>query len=153
MEIHFSTITPNNWRIFNSLKVKEEQEKFVASNLKILARAFAFRDYNSHVHAIYNGDIPIGLLMQREYEEDNKIFCVLDQFMIAEQYQGKGFGKIAIQLWLSMLKNEDKYDSIILCYKENDEPARNLYLDMGFYHTGEVDEDEIIMRYDLKYKV
>lgn len=153
MEIDFNAITPDNWRIFNSLKVKEEQEKFVASNLKILARAFAFRDYNSRVHAIYNGDLPIGLLMQREYEEDNKILCVLDQFMIAEQYQGKGFGKIAMQLWLSMLKNEDKYDSIILCYKENDEPARNLYLDMGFYHTGEVDEDEIIMKYDLKYKI
>lgn len=153
MEIHFNAITPDNWRIYNALKVKDEQEKFVSSNLKILARAFAFREYNSHVHAIYNGELPIGLLMQREYEEDNKIFCVLDQFMIAEQYQGKGFGKIAIQLWLSMLKNEDKYDSIILCYKENDEPARNLYLDMGFYHTGEVDEDEIIMRYDLKYKV
>ncbi|MGH4122620.1 MAG: hypothetical protein ACREV6_06790 [Clostridium sp.] len=46
-----------------------------------------------------------------------------------------------------MIKNEEKYDSIILCYIEGDEVARNLYLDMGFNHTGEVDEDEIVMNY------
>ncbi|WP_055668694.1 GNAT family N-acetyltransferase [Desnuesiella massiliensis] len=150
MKVHFSIITPDNWLIFNVLKVREDQGSFVASNLTILARAFAFRDYNSQVFAIYYGDLPIGLLMQRDYKENNKGFCVLDQFMIAEQYQGKGFGKTAMKLWLSMIKAEEKYDSIILCYKDGDEIARNLYLGMGFHHTGEVDEDEIIMEYNLK---
>lgn len=36
MDIHFSAITPDNWRIFNALKVKKEQEKFVTSNVTIL---------------------------------------------------------------------------------------------------------------------
>lgn len=152
MKVHFSIITPDNWRIFNALKVREDQESFVASNLTILARAFAFRDYNSRVYAVHYGDLPIGLLMQRDYKEDDKVFCVLDQFMIAEQYQGKGFGKTAMKLWLSMIKAEEKYDSIILCYKDGDEIARNLYLHMGFYHTGEADEDEIVMEYDLMDK-
>ena len=88
--------------------------------------------------------------MQRDYKEENKIFCVLDQFMIAEQYQGNGFGKAAVNLWLSMIKDENKYAAVILCYKEKDTIARNLYLEIGFYHTGEIDEDEIIMKYDLK---
>ena len=152
MTVHLSGITPDNWRIFNSLKVKRGQEKFVASNLTILARAFAFREYNSCVHTIFYGELPIGMLMQRDYKDGGNLVCVLDQFMIAEQYQGKGFGKNAMQLWLSMIKNEEKYDSITLCYKDSDETARNLYLDMGFYHTGEVDEDEIIMEYNLKDK-
>jgi diamine N-acetyltransferase len=151
MTIHFSNITPDNWRTFKSLKVKDEQEKFVASNVAILARAFAFREYNSRVCAIYNGDLPIGMLMQHDSDHDSLV-CVLDQFMIAEEYQGKGYGKSAMQLWFSMIKNEDTYDSIILCYIECDEVARNLYLGMGFHHTGEVDEDEIIMEYDLKNK-
>lgn len=149
MKIHFSIITPDNWRVFNTLKVKEEQKKYVASNLAILARAFAYRDYNSYVYAIYNEDLPIGMLMQRDYENNNKIFCVLDQFMIADKYQGKGFGKTAMQLWLSMVKREEKYDSIILCYVEGDEIARDLYIDLGFKHTGEVEEDEISMEYKL----
>lgn len=150
MGVYFSTITPKNWRVFNALKVKDEQKNYVASNVTILARAFAYRDYNSRVHAIYNMDEPIGILMQHDYKRNDKLSCLLDQFMIGEQYQGKGYGKSAMQLWLSMIKNEEKYDSIILCYKENDEIARNLYLSMGFYHTGEVDEDEIIMEYCLK---
>lgn len=149
MNIRFENITPDNWRIFNRLKVKKEQEKFVASNVTILARAFAFRDYDSRVYAIYNGDTPIGLLMQREYEE-NKLFCYLDQFMIDKEYQRKGYGKAAMKLWVSMIEKEGKYDSIILCYIEGDEAARNLYLGMGFYHTGEADGNEVIMEYKLK---
>jgi diamine N-acetyltransferase len=150
MSVYFGTINPENWRIFNALKVKEEQKNFVASNVAILARAFAYRDDNSHIHAIYNGDEPIGILMQNDYMENDKLSCVLTEFMIAEQYQGKGYGKSALQLWLSMIKNENKYDSIILCYKEGDEIAYNLYRNMGFCHTGVVDEDEIIMEYNLK---
>lgn len=150
MSVYFSTITPENWRVFNALKVKDEQKNFVASNVATLARAFAYRDYNSCVHAIYNGDEPIGILMQYDYKENDKLSCVLNEFMIAEQYQGKGYGRTALQLWLSMIKNEKKYDSIILCYKEGDEIACNLYLNMGFCHTGEVDEDEIIMEFNLK---
>lgn len=150
MDIHFDIITPDNWRTFNKLKVKEEQKEFVASNLTILARAYAYRDSNSQVYAIYNEDIPIGLLMQREYEEDNKLFWVLDQFMITEKYQRMGYGKAAINLWIDLIKRKNRYTSIVLCYIEGDEAAKNLYLSMGFYHTGEVDEDEIIMKYTLE---
>ncbi|MEG0309121.1 MAG: GNAT family N-acetyltransferase [Clostridium sp.] len=149
MTIHFRNINPDNWRTFNALKVKEEQGKFVASNVRILARAFAFRDYNSCVYAIYNRDLPIGMLMQHDLDSDGRV-CVLDQFMIAEQYQGNGYGKAAMEVWLSMIKNEKTYDFINLCYIEEDEVAENLYLAMGFYHTGEVDEDEIGMEYNLK---
>lgn len=151
MTIHFGNITPDNWRAFNALKVKKEQKKFVASNVTILARAFAFRDYNSRVYAIYNGDLPIGMLMQYDLNDDGLV-CVLNEFMIAEQYQGKGYGKSAMQLWLSMIESEKTYDSIILCYIEGDEIARNLYLSMGVQHTGEIDKDEIIMKYIVKDK-
>lgn len=143
MTIHFSNITPDNWRTFKSLEVKEEQKEFVASNVTILARAFAFRDYNSRVYGIYKDELPIGMLMQQDLADDRRV-CVLDQLMIAKQYQGRGYGKYAMKLWLSMIKSEDKYDSIILCYIKGDEVARNLYLSMGFHYNGEVDEYEIV---------
>lgn len=71
-KVRFDIITPDNWRVFNALKVKKEQAGFVTSNLTILARAFAFRNYNSLVYTIYNENLPIGLLMQRDYKEDDK---------------------------------------------------------------------------------
>ncbi|QTD42604.1 hypothetical protein [Sporosarcina sp. Te-1] len=63
MTVHFREITPENWRSLNSLKVKEEQTKYVASNVTIMARAYAFCHNKSPVYAIYHGELPIGLLM------------------------------------------------------------------------------------------
>lgn len=40
MGVYFGTITPENWHIFNELKVKDERKNYVASNVVILARAF-----------------------------------------------------------------------------------------------------------------
>nr|WP_253698913.1 hypothetical protein [Treponema denticola] len=45
--IEFKEITPDNWRIINSLSVKKEQKNFAASNVTILARAFVYRKENA----------------------------------------------------------------------------------------------------------
>lgn len=63
MKLEFREETPENWRKINSLEVKEDQKKFVASNVTILARAFAFRNDNSKVYVVYSNDNPIGLIM------------------------------------------------------------------------------------------
>ncbi len=149
MNIQYKPITSDNWRIFTQLKVKDEQKAYVAPNTTILAKAYAYRENNSLVYAIYDEDLPIGLLMQRDYMKDHNLICILDQFMISEQYQGLGYGKEALQLWISMVKAERKYVSIMLCYIDKDEIARNLYLRAGFLHTGENDEDEIGMEFKL----
>lgn len=149
MNINLDVITPENWRSFNMLRVKDEQQNFVPSNSTILARAFAYREYNSKVYAIYNDNKPIGILMQYDYKKDDKILCILNEFMIAEQYQGKGYGEAVLKLWISKIKKENKYDSILLSYILGNEAAGNLYLKLGFHYTGETDEDEIIMEYDL----
>lgn len=149
MNIHFGEITPQNWRVFNRLKVKKDQEKFVASNVVILARAFAYKECDSQVHAIFCDDIPVGMLMEYGYEKEGKMVCVLSQLMIGEEYQRKGYGKKAMEIWISMKKQQGKYHCISLCYIENSHAAKNLYLNLGFEHTGEVDEDEIIMEYSL----
>lgn len=150
MQVRFENINQDNWRIFNALKVSTDQEKYIAPNVSILARAYAYRNDSSKVYAIYNETQPIGLLMQRDYNEDGRLVCILDQFMIAEQYQGKGSGKLAMQHWLAMIETEEKYAAILLCYIEGDEIARKLYQELGFIHTGERDEEEIIMRYELR---
>ena len=149
MNLHFELITPENWRIVNALRVKKGQEQWVASNVAILARAYAYRNHNSIVYAIYDCETPIGLLMQRDYIQNAITYCVLDQFMIAVPYQGKGYGKKVMQKWFSLITEDKKYDAIMLCYKEDDMIACNLYQSLGFKHIGEVDEDEIMMEYRL----
>lgn len=149
MELQLKTITPDNWRIINSLEVKKEQAQWVASNILILARAYVYREYNSIVYAIYDSDRPVGCLLQRDHHENGKLHCILDQFMIAKQHQGQGYGKATMNQWISLMKASKKYNSIQLCYKEDDIIAYNLYQSIGFRHTGETDEDEITMELDL----
>ena len=150
MEINLIDLTPDNWREVNSLKVKPEQQKYVAENVGILARAFAYRSDNSKVHVVSTGDIPIGLIMQRDILLENKLICILDQFMIDGRYQGKGFGKKAMEVWLSMIKSDESYDSIDLCFVQGDIIAEKMYESLGFIRIFEDDdEDELVMSYKL----
>ena len=41
---------------------------------------------------------------------------------------------------------------VVLCYIEGNEAAKQLYLKLGFYHTGEAEEDEIVMGKRLRQK-
>lgn len=149
-KIHLEEITPDNWRKINALEVKEEQKHFVASNVAILARAFAYRKDNSKVFAIYNNINPIGLIMQRDLKDENNLICILDQFMIDKNFQGQRYGKASMELWLSMIKKENRYNAIGLCYIENDNIAEKLYKNLGFIRIPEEDdEDELVMRYEL----
>lgn len=150
MKINLVDLTPDNWRKVNSLKVKPEQQKYVAVNVAILAKAFAYRLDNSQVHVICTGDKPIGLIMQRDYNFENKLICILDQVMIDGCYQAKGFGKKAMELWLSMIKLDNKYDSIMLCFVEGDIVAEKMYENLGFIRSPEDDDgDELVMIYKI----
>lgn len=146
--IEFKEVTPDNWRIINSLSIKEEQKNFAASNVTILARAFVYRKENAKVFAVYHSNKPIGLIMQRDWIDGETIVCIMDQFMIDKKSQGKGLGKAALQKWLSMIETEKRYPCIQLCYVKGDIAAKHLYENFGFYEIGK-DEDEIIMQKDL----
>ena len=138
--IFLCEINEENFRDTFKLKVSEEQKHFVAPAEFMLSRAYVYRE-TAEPLVIYNDNEMIGYLLIREYEDN---YCI-DQFMIDKRYQGKGYGKKAMKLVLEKLRKERKYEKISLCYCEGDDAARNLYEGLGFNHTGEADEDEIIM--------
>ena len=70
--------------------------------------------------------------------------------MIDKNFQGQRYGKASMELWLSMIKKENRYNAIGLCYIENDNIAEKLYKNLGFIRIPEEDdEDELVMRYEL----
>lgn len=150
INIELREITPDNWRKVNSLEVKRVQKTFVADNVAILARAFAYRKDNSKVFVVYFEDTEIGLIMQRDFRIGDKKICILDQFMIDEHYQGLGYGKIAMGIWICNIKREKLYDSIEFCYKEENIMAKQMYEKLGFVRSPQKDdEDELVMEYFL----
>ncbi|GAA0774662.1 GNAT family N-acetyltransferase [Clostridium subterminale] len=145
--IYLEEVTEKNWREVKSLEVEKEQQQYVCSNVGILAKAYAFSSQRSQAKAIYNDSEIVGLLMYRECDEVQAF--VFDQMMIDCRFQRKGYGEEAVSKAIKLMRNNGKYNRIVLCYCDGDIIAKNLYTKLGFYHTGEVDEDEIIMALDL----
>ena len=143
--IHLEEITPDNWR--EELKVSKEQERYVSDAMKILARAYAFRNQRSYACIIYGEGEPIGMALY--YDCDELQAYDFSQLFIDERYQGRGFGKEAAKLILDRMKRDGKYSEVVLCYIEGNKAAKEMYEKLGFYHTGEADEDEIVMRKKL----
>ena len=143
--IHLEDVTPDNWR--EELKVSKEQERYVSDAMKILARAYAFRNQRSYASIIYEEGERIGMALY--YDCDELQAYDFSQLFIDERYQGRGFGKEAAKLILDRMKRDGKYSDVVLCYIEGNKSAKEMYEKLGFYHTGEADEDEIVMRKKL----
>ena len=138
-------IDGGNWRV--RLSVREDQKHFVSDPMRLLARAYAYRDQNSVAQHIALDGEPIGMLM---YHDGFGGGCyVLSQFFIDQRWQGLGYGYAAMQLVLDAFRRDGRYKQVDLCYCEGDTAAMRLYEKCGFVHTGEVDEGEVIMRLGL----
>jgi len=139
--ISLEQIGPENWRV--DLKVRDDQKDYVSPPNRLLARAWAYRDYNSKAFIITAEGEPVGMALY--YDSPRLDAYDLSQLFIDERYQGKGYGKQATLLLLKEMEQEHRFDRIVLCYIEGNEIAEKMYLELGFVHTGERDLDEIIM--------
>lgn len=144
--IRLEAITPENWRL--GLHVREDQRSFVSDGAGILARAYAYRESRSRAFVIYNDEVPVGMAMYYDVDEEREYN--FSQFFIDQRYQRKGFGYEAAALILQRMKDDGKYDKVVLCYIDGDDAARKLYERLGFHHTGEAYEDEIMMEKALR---
>lgn len=134
------SVTEDNWMDVASLSVKEEQKKYVAPAIGILARGYVYRDCNAKIYAFENDGVIVGTALVREFT-DEPLGYDLQQFMIDEKYQGKGYGSRALELILDELRKEGRYDHVELCVKKADAEAIRLYGKHGFADSGYVDED------------
>ena len=138
--IRLISVTEDNWMDVASLSVKEEQKKYVAPAIGILARGYVYRDCNAKIYAFENDGVIVGTALVREFT-DEPLGYDLQQFMIDEKYQGKGYGSRALELILDELRKEGRYDHVELCVKKADAEAIRLYGKHGFADSGYVDED------------
>jgi diamine N-acetyltransferase len=163
--ITLEKITYKNYiKVIWGLKVSKHQKNFVASNNNSLAEAYV---------AITNGGValpfaicknkkPIGFLMigyglseDDDLEKEDPLFvemarksyCVW-RFMIDKRYQGKGYGRKAMELALDYIRTFPcgKADTCWLSYEPENEVAKKLYASFGFieqpqFYKGEEGEE------------
>lgn len=142
--IRLEDIDAGNWRI--PLGVLKEQEQYVASTTIILARAYAYRNARSQALLIYEDETPVGMVLY--HDEDSLDAYIFSEILIDERFQGKGYGSAATKLVLDRMKEDGRYQKVVLCYIEGNDAAKNLYEQFGFVETDR-DDDEIIMELSL----
>lgn len=143
--IRFEEIDSGNWR--EDLQVAPEQKEYVADTTTILARAYGYRNEGSRAYLICDDDEYVGMILYYECEDLNAF--IFSELLIDARYQRRGYGREASLMALEEMRKNGKYDQVYLCYIDGNEAARNMYLSLGFEHTGEDDDDEIVMRKKL----
>lgn len=141
-------ITKDNWIKAISLKVREDQMNFVASNAVSLAQ-LNFLD-NFYAKGIYLEDEMIGFTLDG-IDEDEQQYWIY-RMMIDKKFQGKGYGKKAIQLIIDDIRamREDHHKTISLSYEPGNEVAKYIYSKMGFKEVdGLIIEGEQVARFML----
>lgn len=138
--VRLTQVTEENWLKVASLSVKEHQKEYLAPAIGILARGYVYRDCNARVFVIEHDGIIVGTALVREFT-DEPLGYDLQQFMIDQHYQGRGYGSAALTLILEELRIEGHYDHVEVCVKKKDAEAIHLYEKLGFTDSGYVDED------------
>lgn len=103
--LDFIPVSPDNWRI--SLSVSPDQAKFVADKVTTLARAFAYRMFDSQAYLIYQQDCTVGLILYHDFPERRAY--LISEFFIDANYQRQGLGRQAMTQLLEKFRSERKF--------------------------------------------
>ena len=129
----------NVWELLK-LRVSDDQRSYVASNDTSIIEAYTAITGNARVFVIEADEVIVGVALVREFT-DEPLGYDLQQFMIDQRYQGKGYGSIALGLILDELRKEGHFDHVEVCVKKDDAAAIHLYEKHGFVDSGFVDEN------------
>lgn len=161
--MEFKSITNDNlWEVVN-LKVKANQEEYIATNTISLLEAYATQNEGEQVKtfAIYEKGTLVGFFMINfnvfNWKSAPKVarnnYC-LWRFMIDQRYQGKGLGKKALNEIIKYVKTMPlgKGNKLYLSYIPENDCAGELFKEVGFVPNGENNGEEIVIVLDLGEK-
>ena len=112
-------VNEQNWLDISRLSVREDQRGYLDNALGIIARGYVYRACRARVIGIADDETIIGVALVKDLDEEPACYD-LQQFMIGRRYQGKGYGKQALELLLKMIFEElDGKEFLYSCFEEN----------------------------------
>lgn len=139
-------VTKDNLGEILRLKVKPEQEKFVANNAISIAQAHF--EPKAWFRAVYADETAVGFVMLYDDPETSDYF--LWRFMIDSRYQGMHFGERAMKLLIEYVRSLPDATELMVSYVPEDGSPEPFYSRLGFIHTGEIHDDEKVMKLILQ---
>jgi diamine N-acetyltransferase len=150
-------VTKDNWRELIKLKVREDQTRFVASNLHSIAEAqFGYDDpedghWDMYPFGIYgDSGTPVGFMMYGYNFGAPKMQAFIIRLMVDDKYQGQGYGRFGMKWMLDCFQSNDQIRTVAISYEPDNEVGRKLYASLGFVETGEMVEEEVLAILQLR---
>jgi diamine N-acetyltransferase len=131
-------LTSRNWEDAAQLTVRDDQKRFVAANVWSIAES----KFHSALEpmAIYDGGTMVGFLMYGLDPQDKQHW--LYRLMIDQRYQGKGYGRAALERLIAIMRRVTGCTGLNVGYEPDNVAAERLYFSLGFQPTGMADWGE-----------
>lgn len=128
MNLQLQDIDKGNYQECIRLTVSDTQRGYVAANIKSLVEAAYEPDL--YPLGVYEGKTMIGFVL---FDFDKSLNgWSLSRFMIGSQYQGKGYGKAALSVFLSYFRAKFGDVPLFTSVALNNGIAAHLYESFGF---------------------
>jgi len=138
--VHLERLTRDNWRQVITLDIADDQRRFLETP-SVLYGVAEVQFHPTYIpYAVYDGDTVVGFAVYGCTPEDAARWWI-PLILIDHRYQGKGFGRAAMQaIIVSIRQQAPDCREIALSYKPDNVAAERLYLSLGFEKTDEIDE-------------
>jgi diamine N-acetyltransferase len=141
-DVRLVEVDGSNWRAAAAVTPQAGQDRFVAA----VAYYLCLAHYGGLWHPLgveVDGSI-VGHVMWAVDDEDESVW--LGGLVIDAAAQGVGVGRATVMAFLRRF-SQDGNVNVALSYSPDNTIARKLYADIGFVETGEMEDDEIVARF------
>ena len=136
-----------------ALAVRPDQVRFVAPNRSSFRLAEEEPEGHPWLRAVYAGDHLVGFVMLSDDvapgDPVHPWRYFLWRLMIDARYQGRGYGRAAVELVVAYLHKRPNANALFTSYVPGEGSPAGFYARLGFAPTGEVFEEEIVLRLAL----
>jgi diamine N-acetyltransferase len=144
--VHLREITDENREAVCALRVRKHQRKFVASVSTSLEDAADEPEENPWYRAAYAGDEPVGFVMLSLPDTDGRYY--LWRLLVDKRHQGRGVGREMLAQIVDVVRAAGGTE-LFTSYEPGKGTPGPFYRKFGFEPTGEIDDDEIVLRLSL----
>jgi diamine N-acetyltransferase len=148
--VRLAELTPDNVRDACDLRIKPEQERFVASVADSIADAYVHPD-TAWPRLILAGDRVVGFVMAG-FDPDSEIDAFragIWRLAIAAEEQGRGYGRFAVEAVAQEARRRGQ-DRITVLWIPGEGGPEEFYLRLGFRPTGEELSGEVVGELHLR---
>lgn len=150
--IRLVEVTDANRAAVTAVRVRPDQEQFVASVEASFRHAQEQPEGNPWYRAVYAGDEPVGFVMLSwDVTPQPDIIgpYFLWRLLVGAEHQGRGHGTAILDEVVRLVRADGAKELFTSCVPGDGSPEP-FYRGYGFVPTGEVDSDgEIILKLDL----